>query len=83
MTERYDAFILGLGGCLTPAAPCFSLGIGGVSRDNGFAINALAGMDLRCEGGNGHLFNGVEALWTPLNSYPLAAMGNYSGSSFE
>jgi hypothetical protein len=42
------------------------------------APTSLAGMDLRCDGGNGdlELFNGVEASCTPLSSYPLAVLGN-------
>lgn len=67
MTERYGAFI--------PAAPCFSsgsLGGGGVFRDYGFAMNALVGMELRCDGENGdlELFKGVEA-FSPLRAFTV------------
>jgi hypothetical protein len=80
--DKVTAEYLG-GGCqlgFTPPDHLFPMGMGG-----GFAMNALEGMDLRCDGGNGvvDVSNGFEAsLYTPLNSYPLV-LGNSGGSSFE
>lgn len=59
-------------------------GIGGPFGDVGCVLDALAGMELRCDGGNGELeiFKGVEAL-SPLSSYPLAVLGELGSSRFE
>lgn len=76
-------FIPTLGGGL-PAALCSSSGVGGVSGDAGYALKALAGMELRCDGGNADVefLKGVEAL-SPLSSYPLTALGDLGGPGFE
>jgi hypothetical protein len=60
------------------------LGCWGCFWDAGYAVKALAGMELRCDGGNADVefLKGVEAL-SPLSSYPLTVLGDLVGPGFE
>jgi hypothetical protein len=62
------------------------LGIRDFSWGYVFVVTALAGMDLRGDGGNGdtELFKGVEAsLCTPPSFYSLVVLEDLGVSSFE